>query len=166
MEISSSDYLMMIVGRLLHVTNALLMFQLSLIVDHLLFLFGIYSLSRILFRRRSSVAFCVIGSLVVLHAQQLGYLHVFRVLSWYPLIVYFLARFFREQRPEMLWIAGVVFTSWCLGAIYLPIYMVLALAPFVVVATWNHPRAWGSVVSLSARNIVPMAICVRNGSSV
>ena len=72
MEISSSDYLMMIVGRLLHVTNALLMFQLSLIVDHLLFLFGIYSLSRILFRRRSSVAFCVIGSLVVLHAQQLG----------------------------------------------------------------------------------------------
>jgi len=160
MEISSCDYLMMIVGKLLRVTNAMLMFQLSLVADHLLFLFGIYSLSRMLFGRRSSVALCTIGSLVVLHAQQLGYLHVFRVLSWYPLIVYFLARFFQEARPEMLWIAGGVFTSWCLGAIYLPIYMILALAPFVAVATWKHPRAWRSVVSLSARNVVPMAICL------
>jgi hypothetical protein len=166
MEVSSNDYLMMIVGRLLHVANATVLFQLSQMADHLLFLFGIYSLSRLLFTRRSSVCLCAIGSLVVLHARQLGYLHDFRVLSWYPVVVYFLARFFRDQRPELLWIAGTVFTSWCLGAIYLPTYMVLALLPFVVVATWNHPRAWCSIVSLRMRNIVPMVLCVGTAGAV
>src|SRR5262245_43276328 len=55
MEISSTDYLMMFVGRLLGVRNALLLFQLSVIADHVLFLFGIYLLSRMLFKRKGAV---------------------------------------------------------------------------------------------------------------
>src|SRR4029077_19420832 len=109
MEVSSTEYLMMVIGKLLHVRNALLLFQLSLVADHVLFLFGMYLLSRLLFTRRSAVLLCVIGSLVALHGLEVQFIHVFRILSWYPLIIYFLARFFRERKPEMLWTAGIVF---------------------------------------------------------
>ena len=160
MEVSSTDHLMMIVGKLLHIRNAVLLFQLSLIADHILFLFGIYLLSRQLFQRRSSVLLCVIGSLVVLHGLEVNYIHVFRVLSWYPLITYFLARFFRDRRPEMLWIAGVVFAAWCPGTGYLPPDMILAVAPFVGMASLKHPQAWRSILSLRARNLALMAACV------
>ena len=159
MEVSSTDYLMMVIGKLLHVRNAMLLFQLSLVADHVLFLFGMYLLSRLLFTRRSAVLLCVIGSLVALHGLEVQFIHVFRILSWYPLIIYFLARFFRERKPEMLWIAGVVFASWCPGTGYMPPHMILAVAPFVVIASLEHPQAWRSLFSLRARNLVMMAAC-------
>jgi len=80
-ELSSTDYLMMIVGKLFGIRNALLLFELSLVADHLLFLFGMFLLSRILFQRKSSVVFCMIGSLSILHGLQLNFIHVFRILS-------------------------------------------------------------------------------------
>jgi len=98
LQLTSTDYLMMVVGKLLHVRNALLLYQLSVIADHVLFLFGIYLVSRSLFRRKSSVLLCVVGSISILHGFQLHFLHVFRILSWYPLILYFCAVFFREHR--------------------------------------------------------------------
>jgi len=159
MEISSTDYLLMFVGKILHIRNAMLLFQLSLVADHVLFLFGIYLLSRSLFKRKSSVLLTVIGSLVALQGGELQFVQVFRALSWYPLIVYFLARFFHERRPEMLWIAGLVFALWCPGTGYLPPYMILAAAPFVVVASWQHPQAWRSIFSLRLRNLATMAMC-------
>jgi len=81
-------------------------------------------------------------------------------LSWYPLIAYFLARFFRDGRPEFLWTAGVVFTCWCLGALYLPPFVTLGLVPFVAIAAWNHPGCWRSLLSLRIRHIVIMASCL------
>jgi len=159
LELTSTDYLMMIVGKLLNVRNAVLLFELSVVADHLLFLFGVYLLSRTMFQRKSAVLLCVIASLSLLHGLQLNYIHVFRILSWYPLIVYFLARFYRERKPEALWTAGVVFIFWCLGALYLPAYMTLCLLPFMAVASWNHPQAWRSIFSLRMRNLATMAIC-------
>jgi hypothetical protein len=159
MEISSTDYLMMFVGKLFRIRNAVLLFQLSLIADHILFLFGIYLLSRLLFKRRSSVIFTGVGSLFALHGGELEFIQVFRILSWYPLIVYFLARFFRERQPEMLWIAGVLFALWCPGTAYMPPYMILAVAPFVAVASWYHPAAWRSILSLRFRNLVMLTVC-------
>ena len=159
MEISSTDYLMMFVGKLLHVKNAVLLFQLSLAADHLLFLFGMYLLSRSLFKRKSSVVLSTTGSVFALHFLSLQYIQVFRILSWYPLIVYFIARFFRDRRPEMLWTAVVVFALWCPGTAYLPPYMILAITPFVVVASWEYPQAWRSILSLRFRNLAMMVVC-------
>jgi len=160
MELSSTDYLMMVAGKIFHVTNAMLLFQLSLMADHVLFLFGVCLIARSVFQRKSSVLLAAIASIAVLQSLQLTFIQVFRILSWYPLIAYFLLRFFRDDKPEALWSAGVVFVFWCLGNSYLPPYMALSLAPFVAVGTWKRPKAWRSLFSARARNLTMMAVCV------
>jgi len=160
MELSSADYLMMLIGKLFQIRNAVLLYQLSLILDHLIFLFGIYLLSRQLFRRKSSVLFSVIGSIAFLHGFNLEFIEVFRTVSWLPVIVYFVVLFFRDSGADNLWIAGVLFVFWCLGAVYIPPHLALCLLSFVAVATWHHPAAWRSVCSLRPRNIITMTIFV------
>ena len=143
--LTSTDYLLMLIGALFRVRNALLLFQLSVIVDHLLFLFGLCLIARTLFKRSSAVWLCVIASLALLHGLQLSFIHVFRIGSWYPLILYALAVFFRDREPRALWAAGLMMTCWSLGAFYLPTFLGLCLAPFVVIAGWTHSDAWQAV---------------------
>lgn len=158
MGLSATDYLMMTIGKLFHINNAVVLFQLSLLADHVLFLLGIHLLSRSLFRRQSTVWLCLIGSITLLYGFQLTFIQVFRMVGWYPLVLYFLVRFFRDQRAEGLWMAGTVFTFSCLGMAYEQPWPFMALLPFIAVATWKHPGAWRDVVRCRAGILVTMIL--------
>ncbi len=164
MESSCSDYLMMAIGKVFHIKNAVLLFQLSLMADHLLFLFGIHLLARSLFQRQSTVWLCLIGSMTLLNGLHLPSLQLFRMVSWYPLILYFLARFFREQRPAGLWLAGTLFSFSCLGNAHFHPHVALAMVPFAVVGTWKHPGAWRAVFRYRTGNLPTMILFVASAS--
>jgi len=158
MESSSADYLMMAAGRVFHIRNAVLLFQLSLMLDHLLFLFGIYLLARSLFRRRSATWLCVIGSITFLNGLNLSAIYVLRMVAWYPLILYFLVRFYRDHRAEGLWMAGIIFIFSCLGSAHLQPYVAMGILPFLIMGTWKHPKAWLEVFRCRVGNLASMGV--------
>ncbi len=164
MDLTPTDYLMMAIGKVFQIKNALVLFQLSLMAKHLLFLFGIHLLSRHLFRRQSTIWLCLIGSIAFLYAFQLNQRQVMCMVEWYPLVLYFLARFFRDKWPEGLWISGTIFTVSCLGNAYEQPWLLMALFPFVAVATWKHPRAWREVFRCRAGNLAAMVLFVAAAS--
>ncbi len=163
-ELTATDYLMMAMGKVVHIKNAVLLFQLSLMATHLIFLMGIHLLARSLFRRRSTVWLCLLGSITFLNGLNLPSILVFRMVSWYPLIMYFLVRFFREHRPEGLWLAGIVFIFSCLGDAYEQPHVVMAILPFVAVGTWKCPRAWLAIFCRRASNLATMVFFLALGT--
>jgi len=154
MELSSLDVLMILVGKVLGVRNVLLMFHLSLVGEHVVFLFGLFLLTRLMFRTRGAVVFACLASLFLLTPLQVQFIVIFRILSWFPLMVYFLAQFGLRRRPRCFWTAGIVFVLWCPGNCYLPPYMLLALVPFLFLP---HLRSWAVWRSLTERSVCNLA---------
>ncbi|MDP3723081.1 MAG: hypothetical protein Q8R91_06260, partial [Candidatus Omnitrophota bacterium] len=160
--LSPMSYVVALAGRLLRVTDTLLLFKASVVLEQLVLLLGMYLLSRQLFSRRSTVLLVCLGAIgsTVWYAQS----HFnFRIFYMFPLVVHLLIRFFETHRSVWLWAAGITTVAWALGNVpYFVALWLLTLLIIVLVLFWAdrkswralRARSWGSVLTLALFMVV------------
>lgn len=146
---SVSSYFAMMGGAAFGVQDTLCLFKLSMLGEQLLFLLGVYLLSRRLYANPHTVL--MIGACAIL--STVWYCQVFfnfRIYHLLPLALYFLFRFSDEKRPHFLWLAGL---TGLLGALGCPIYLYPMLALIMgLVCLSLGSRFWSALPSLRERS--------------
>jgi hypothetical protein len=152
--LTPSMYGTALAGKLTGATNVLMLFKISVLVEHWMLLTGTYLLSRLLFRFRGTVFFVCLGILSsTLWLFQINW--NFRIFYLLPLTFYFLIRFAREKKGYCLWLAGIVFVAQQIGVppyfvtLHFLIVMIL-LAALVIRA----PSAPASLLKISFWNVL------------
>lgn len=105
--LSPANYLLGLVGYLCRIEDALVLFKVSVLLEYLTLVVGLYLLSTVLFKQRATrlcVCIGVVGSTIWYAQLQLN----FRVYYLLPLVTYLCARFLRAHRtdgspPPVLW---------------------------------------------------------------
>ena len=121
--LSIVNYLVGLVGIVFRVADVYLLFKVSILLEHVVLLFGAYSLSRILFKDRRTVfivSLCVSVS-TVWHSQIGWNFHIYYLM---PLCLYLLLMFFMTRTSTFLWLFVICFLMSYLGIGYA--FLVLA----------------------------------------
>ncbi len=99
--LSPANYFVGIIGGILKIRSVLLLYKISLFLEQLIFLAGMYALSKSLFKNKATIAVvCIssIGSTVLLTQIGLN----FRFYYCIPLAIYFLRLFLTKYKPQFL----------------------------------------------------------------
>ncbi len=114
LSLSPLSYLAILSGWLLKIEDVLLLFKVSLIAEQMLFLTGMYLLSRFLFSKRSTIFLICLGGIgsSVLYYQI--YFN-FRIYYLFPLITYFIFFALHKTDARSLWFASIIGLAWLLG---------------------------------------------------
>ncbi|MDP3919618.1 MAG: hypothetical protein Q8R76_02280 [Candidatus Omnitrophota bacterium] len=153
-SVSGSSYLMGVLGALVRFQDAATLFKLRGLVDQYLLLLGVHLLSRRLFQNKWVSSFVCLG--IILSAfwvKQSNY--ELRLVYLVPFVLYFMYRFFENEGPHFLWLAG---TTYVLAQPGTPPYMMiaqfLALLPIFVSLSVKNRRAFLSLRILSTQNVL------------
>ncbi|OGX31469.1 MAG: hypothetical protein A2787_10070 [Omnitrophica WOR_2 bacterium RIFCSPHIGHO2_01_FULL_48_9] len=106
--LTPAGYLCLLVGKILHVENVMLLFKVSILGDQLMVLVGSFLLARILFRNPATVFVVCLAAI----ASSFWYTQLsfnFRMYYMLPLIFYLFIRFYEEQLPAYFWLAWTAF---------------------------------------------------------
>jgi hypothetical protein len=141
-SISPAEYLMMGIGRLLGCLDCMLLFKVSVFLEELAFVFGIYVLARQLFQRRSTIWFVCLGAIFSQDWQTQIWWNL-RIFYLVPLALALLLLFIKRRRWSYLWLAGVVFVASLIGnlAYFAPLYVFVSCV-FLVSLAWRERPAW------------------------
>lgn len=123
-HLSPANYMLLITGALLKVKNALMLFNISIIIEQIFFLFGLYKLSTLIYRRKSVVFFvCFIAISSVIWNYSLWW--NFRLYYLVPLILYLIINGIDNRKPEYVWLAGITTIISMIGNLqyYAPLYL-------------------------------------------
>ncbi|MBI2495623.1 MAG: hypothetical protein HYW10_03515 [Candidatus Omnitrophica bacterium] len=156
--LSPMSYVVALAGRLLRVTDALLLFKGSVILEQLVLLLGMYLLSRQLFSRRSTVLLVCLGAVgsTVWYAQ---YHFNFRIFYMFPLVVHLLIRFFETHQSAWLWVAGITTVAWALGNVpYFVAPWLLTLSIIVLVLFSADRKSWRALRARSRGNVLTLTL--------
>ena len=127
--IAPTDYVMMAAGWLCGVTDALLLFKISLILSQGVLVVGLYLLSRRLFTSMMTVWMVCLGGLLTTTWMLCS---PWSLTSYYmvPLVLWFLLRFVDSRQPAQLWLAGLAEGLSLLGTVpYIaPLHLLIVLA--------------------------------------
>jgi len=133
MILTPASYLAIFAGGLMKITGVLVMFKLSVFLEQLILLFGLYRLSSSLFTRKSAVWFVCLGGIAsTVWLAQIFF--NFRIYYLFPLAFYFLHQFFSQRRPHYLWLYGVTFIVTMMGNVpyFAPLYFVIGTLFFAI----------------------------------
>lgn len=130
-DISPSMYFVAFVGKILNVTDVLFLFKVSMFIEQLFFLTGVYLLAKKVFRHTAAVLFVGIGAVFTVFwimQLQLNF-HSYYLL---PFILLFMVRFSETADVNNLWLAWLAFLLSRIGtSIYLaPVTILLVLVFF------------------------------------
>lgn len=153
MCLTPASYLAASAGKLLGVTDVLLLFKLAMALEELVFLLGLYALCRLLFSDRSAVLFVCIGALLSLNWQfQLWW--NFRLFYLVPAALAYLILFFQRGQAAYLWLAGATFAVSLVGNLpyYAPLYLFMT-AVFAGLLHAQTPAPWRAVFARSTKNL-------------
>ena len=138
-SISPSDYVMMILGWLLGIKDALLLSKLSYILSQAVFAAGLYLLGCKLFSSKLAVWMVCLASLLT-NSWLYQSLWNFAIFYMLPLVLYFLLEFIDHGRARDLWLAATLETLSLLGNLtYIAPIHLLILATFVLPFFWRQP---------------------------
>lgn len=102
------SYLMIVVGKYLHITNVLIMYYIALLADQAIYITGLYLLSKAIYHHRlTQISICVIGILMCIPYFQPFF--NFRIYYLVPLLLLCLLRFYRERNAMYFWLSGIIF---------------------------------------------------------
>jgi len=158
LAISPAGCLTMFAGALFGVKDVLLLFKMSLLLEHLMLMFGTFVLADELFRLRSTVLIVCLGSLCMFHPHYYDFLHVFRIVSLFPLVLYLVLAFFRLHRPECLCFAGIIFAVG--GLIHMVVFWAIALISVFTLSFLNQRQAWRLLFRRSITNVLAFVSCL------
>jgi hypothetical protein len=150
--LTAPSYFFMAVGAVFQVRDPKAIFVLSVVGEQLLFVLGVYLLSRRLFADRLTTLIVGFGAVFGVVCYWQIFMN-FRIHHLIPLALYFLLRFTEEKRPEFLWMTGV--TLWLDGLGSPPyVYPMVALAVGAFAVALGAPfwRAFASLRERSWRN--------------
>ena len=159
-SLSVVQYFIIAIGSLLKITNVLLMFKISLVLEQLVFLVGMFLLSNNLFKRRSSVLLVCLASTTSLFSIHELFFD-FRIYYLLPLTLYFLIRFIKENRPDLFWISGIIFLAWWLGNASYMIFVCIPLLVFITISFAAIHKGFGNfkcLLKMSFKNILLFVI--------
>jgi hypothetical protein len=158
--LTPGSYFAMVVGRLIQETGTLGMFRLAMVVDQLLFLFGLYLLARRLYESTGSVLF------VCLTAIGMSFWHkqvhfMFRIFAFWPWVFLCLVLLYEKRRPAYLWLAGLAAVVGMIGnATYYPLLWPLVGGLFLAWPAWQMRREWRSFVTHRSFDILALFVFV------
>ena len=146
-SLAPSNYFVGLGGWLLGATDTLLLFKLAVVLEQLVFVFGVLLVSRLLFRSRATPVLLGIAAAgtTLWYAQQWWDLRIYYLL---PLLLYFWFSFLETRRPELLWRAGLVGVAWSVGnlAYLIPLWGLV----LVVIAAATVRDVRGTLAALLA----------------
>jgi len=151
-------YLAGLVGALLRVPDALLLFKLSVVGELIAFAYGVYLLARRLFATRATALILGLSAAgtTIWYAQQWWDLRIYYLL---PLVLYFGVGFLEERRPERLWLAGLTGVAWAVGNLpYLIPLWILVLLLVGGVAARGYRSLVTSLLTPSRTNLGTFAL--------
>jgi hypothetical protein len=164
-SLSPSSYLVGLVGGLLRIPDALLLFKLAAIGDQIALVLGVYLLSRRLFATRATkLALCVAAAASsVWYAQQWWDLRIYYLL---PLVLYFFVSFLESRRPEQLWFAGIAGVAWAVGFLpyVVPLWLLVLLVVALVATAGRYRDTAALLLSASRANLLALGLFVAASS--
>ena len=152
------SYLAGVVGVLLRVEDALLLFKLSVLGEQIAFVYGVYLFSRRLFATRATALVLALSAAgtTVWYAQQWWDLRIYYLL---PLVLYFVVGFLEERRPERFWLAGVTGVAWAVGNLpYLICLWLLVLLLVAGVTARGYRSLAAALLTPSRANLLALAL--------
>lgn len=150
------DFFVACIGAMMKVKNVLLLYKVVFVVEQWIYLAAMYLLSRLLFKKRSTVFIvcaAAIGSTVWL--WQLNWNFYNHLLL--PLVTYLLLLFFIKKRPEFFWLAGITALFWGIYIGYVIVLWVFLLSIFCGFLFLNDTSALRHLFTRSASNILLFA---------
>lgn len=153
-SLSPFSFFVMFPGKIFQVKNALFLFYTSLFLERAVFLFGIYTLSRYLFKKRQTV-FLVSASLVLSTILSTQIWWNFRIFYLFPFVIHHLFLFFEKEDPKHFWMAGIfgVFSLFGNLIYFSVLYFWLSLI-LVAVAGWYQKKVFFRLFDLKWQNLV------------
>lgn len=147
--ISPANYFCLILGKLLHVQQVLVLFKLSELIEQLFFLMGVFLLSRCFFLNRCTVLLVCLGTALSIDWYSQIWWNL-RIYYLFPLGLYLVVQFFDRKNPCFLWLAGLTFIGALIGNLpyYAPLWL-FQLMVFAVCYGWNKGDAWRSLLTRS-----------------
>ena len=110
-------YLFCVIGKACGIQDVMLIFKFSIFFDQLIFLAGLYFLTKLFFKEWLVVVLVGISAFCSLEwTYQLGF--NFRLYYLFPWVFYFIVLFFQRRRPLFLWTAGIFGIFWMYGSWY------------------------------------------------
>lgn len=141
--ISPSGFLTWAIGLLLRVENVYTLFKLSLLIEQLVYLYGVWLLGRRLFKNPYAVfAFGLTSICGIVVSSQIDL--NFRLFSLIPLILYFLVRFFEGDGLRHLGFAMMLFPLFLSGlpayCIPIPLFVTLTISIALCAEAFREKR--------------------------
>lgn len=154
MLISISNYSVGLAAGLLKIRDVLLLYRISIFLEELIFLSGVYMLAKDMFRSRAAVAFaCLSAAGGIFLTVQIVF--NFRAYCLLPMMIYFVRLFFVRNKPQYLLLAAnIVILSIPGNTPYF--FETVSLELFIVFAVLfiHHRRGLGKLLDLTRRDLL------------
>ena len=160
-SITPFSYLSFLAGYIFKIKDALLLFKATLLAEQLIFLMGMYLLSRALFAQKSTIFILCLAAVSypdMYHQVNFN----FRIFYLLPLGIYFLLLFFERKKPKFFWLVGVVFMAWITGTIlyYISLWTFIFTILFVGLYLISDKKIWHGFKQPSNYSIFLIVVCV------
>lgn len=132
LSISPLSWIFMLTGGLFKITSVLVLYKCLLLLEHQVVLLGMYLLCRELFIHRGTVFITCLGAVAALLSYEQIYFD-FYFYYLFPLLMYFVIRFIREEKLIFFWLAAMTFMAWMVGNALYYVFIWLPLL-FIIVS--------------------------------
>jgi len=159
-SLTPASYLFLFLGKLFQIKNVMLLFKVSMLFEQLVFLMGMYFLSRTLYRRRITI-FIICVSAIACNVWLSQIYFNFRIYYTFPLISYFIILFFSKKSPGHLCCAIIIGIISTLGV--LPYFALLWIFLFFILFLslyYQYRVPTNKLFKLSASNVVGFSLTV------
>lgn len=134
------NYLLGFIGAMLRLDNVLLLFKLSIVFQQLVFLSGMYLLSRSVFSNRATTFTVCLASFSCGADLYYQLYYFFSIFYMFPMAAYFLLMFFKRQQPEYLWLTGITVMFWETGEVIYHICLWFFILTVMSGVLWSRQR--------------------------
>jgi hypothetical protein len=153
-SLSIVNFFFLGVGKILNIYDPLVLFRYSLLGEQILAITGTYLLASQLFKKRYVVLIIALSMLPTYFVYQQVTFN-FRLVYLLPFALYWIIRFFKQKRPEFLWLAGITAILSIPGsAIYPQIVVFYALGIFSLFLFFGDLEILRSLSKPSVKNVV------------
>ncbi len=150
-SLTPASYLSILLGKLFGVQNFMHAFKFSMFLEELAFLGGLYKLSKLFFRHRTTLLFVALCALAgTVWIVQIPW--NFRIAYLLPWVLYFLIRFFQKKGSRYLWLSGTVSAVSILGVPPYFAFLHSLIYLFFFIFLWLRYRPGASSFRLTRRS--------------
>lgn len=154
------SFLFIGIGNILRIENVLLLFKISLFCEQLIAVFGMFLLSKRLFKKRLTILITCFAFIVTFSVYRQVQLN-FRLIYLLPLILYWITLFFQEKTSLYVWLAGITMILAVPGSAYYPLIIEFySIAIFSLVLFIADPSSIKGLFKFSRKDVFGLILLV------